>query len=136
MFTPFIFFSRKTCSFYHDSWHLQVCLRLIILNSKQSLTLTYFSICVTIVVLNIHFRSPQTHTMAPWIRWYKIWINITQHPDMLDMIYWKLRNLNHTKSSFIVLIFQASFYSHSTETPGDEETPATQANVRNNHQID
>ena len=29
----------------------------------------HFSICVTIVVLNIHFRSPQTHTMAPWIRW-------------------------------------------------------------------
>ena len=24
-----------------------------------------FSICVTVVVLNVHFRSPQTHTMAP-----------------------------------------------------------------------
>lgn len=27
-----------------------------------------FSICVTVIVLNIHFRSPQTHTMAPWVR--------------------------------------------------------------------
>lgn len=27
-----------------------------------------FSICVTVVVLNVHFRSPQTHTMAPWVR--------------------------------------------------------------------
>lgn len=26
------------------------------------------SICVTVIVLNIHFRSPQTHTMAPWVR--------------------------------------------------------------------
>lgn len=28
----------------------------------------YCSICVTVVVLNVHFRSPQTHTMAPWVR--------------------------------------------------------------------
>ena len=28
----------------------------------------YFSICVTVVVLNVHFRTPQTHTMAPWVR--------------------------------------------------------------------
>jgi len=28
----------------------------------------FFSICVTVVVLNVHFRSPQTHTMAPWVR--------------------------------------------------------------------
>lgn len=27
-----------------------------------------YSICVTVVVLNVHFRSPQTHTMAPWVR--------------------------------------------------------------------
>ncbi|CAL8115168.1 unnamed protein product [Orchesella dallaii] len=26
------------------------------------------SICVTVVVLNVHFRTPQTHTMAPWVR--------------------------------------------------------------------
>ena len=28
------------------------------------------SICVTVVVLNVHFRTPQTHTMAPWVRRY------------------------------------------------------------------
>ena len=27
-----------------------------------------FSICVTVVVLNVHFRSPQTHKMAPWVK--------------------------------------------------------------------
>jgi Neurotransmitter-gated ion-channel transmembrane region len=26
------------------------------------------SICVTVVVLNVHFRSPQTHRMAPWVK--------------------------------------------------------------------
>ncbi|XP_035713320.1 acetylcholine receptor subunit alpha-like isoform X2 [Folsomia candida] len=26
------------------------------------------SISVTVVVLNVHFRTPQTHTMAPWVR--------------------------------------------------------------------
>lgn len=35
--------------------------------SQFNLT-SIFSICVTVVVLNVHFRSPQTHIMAPWIR--------------------------------------------------------------------
>lgn len=26
------------------------------------------SICVTVMVLNVHFRSPQTHRMAPWVK--------------------------------------------------------------------
>ena len=42
---------------------------------RRIITNYCFSICVTIVVLNIHFRSPQTHTMAPWIRqtfWWTI----------------------------------------------------------------
>ncbi|XP_049546292.1 acetylcholine receptor subunit alpha-like isoform X2 [Anopheles darlingi] len=33
-----------------------------------TMILDTFSICVTVIVLNIHFRSPQTHTMAPWVR--------------------------------------------------------------------
>ncbi|XP_067641742.1 acetylcholine receptor subunit alpha-like isoform X1 [Eurosta solidaginis] len=33
-----------------------------------TMILDTFSICVTVVVLNIHFRSPQTHVMAPWVR--------------------------------------------------------------------
>jgi len=27
-----------------------------------------FSICVTVCVLNVHFRSPETHTMSPWVK--------------------------------------------------------------------
>ena len=41
----------------------------------------FFSICVTVVVLNVHFRSPQTHTMAPWVR--RVFIHIL--PRLLVM---------------------------------------------------
>jgi len=40
-----------------------------------------FSICVTVVVLNVHFRTPQTHTMAPWMR--RVFIHIL--PRLLVM---------------------------------------------------
>jgi len=46
-----------------------------------TMILDTFSICVTVVVLNIHFRSPQTHTMAPWVR--RVFIHIL--PRLLVM---------------------------------------------------
>nr|QEM43364.1 nicotinic acetylcholine receptor alpha 3 subunit [Bradysia odoriphaga] len=46
-----------------------------------TMILDTFSICVTVVVLNVHFRSPQTHTMAPWVR--TLFIN--QLPKLLVM---------------------------------------------------
>ncbi|KAG5672078.1 hypothetical protein PVAND_002237 [Polypedilum vanderplanki] len=33
-----------------------------------AMILVSISICVTVMVLNVHFRSPQTHTMNPWIK--------------------------------------------------------------------
>ena len=48
------------------------------------------SICVTVVVLNVHFRSPQTHTMSPWVR--RVFIHIL--PRLLIMrrpLYAKFR---------------------------------------------
>ena len=39
------------------------------------------SIVVTVVVLNIHFRTPETHTMTPWIR--RVFIHIL--PRLLSM---------------------------------------------------
>lgn len=41
--------------------------------SSIKFTTFLFSICVTVVVLNVHFRSPQTHRMAPWVK--RVFIN-------------------------------------------------------------
>ncbi|KAK0172886.1 hypothetical protein PV328_006152 [Microctonus aethiopoides] len=43
--------------------------------------LVSISICVTVVVLNVHFRSPQTHRMAPWVK--RVFIHIL--PRLLVM---------------------------------------------------
>lgn len=45
------------------------------------MSLSARSICVTVVVLNVHFRSPQTHTMAPWVR--RVFIHVL--PRLLVM---------------------------------------------------
>lgn len=46
-----------------------------------TMILDTFSICVTVVVLNVHFRSPQTHTMSPWVR--RVFIHVL--PRLLVM---------------------------------------------------
>ncbi len=43
--------------------------------------ISIYSICVTVVVLNVHFRSPQTHKMAPWVK--RVFIHIL--PRLLIM---------------------------------------------------
>ena len=60
--------------------HVIVTLCLILINII-SIYIFYHSICVTVVVLNVHFRSPQTHTMAPWVR--RVFIHIL--PRLLVM---------------------------------------------------
>lgn len=51
------------------------------------------SICVTVVVLNVHFRSPQTHRMAPWVR--RVFIHIL--PRLLAMRRPQCRIDEHSK---------------------------------------
>ena len=48
---------------------------------KKSVKKYFYSICVTVVVLNVHFRTPETHTMTPWIR--RVFIHIL--PRLLSM---------------------------------------------------
>ncbi|XP_008201498.1 nicotinic acetylcholine receptor alpha4 subunit isoform X1 [Tribolium castaneum] len=46
-----------------------------------AMILVSISICVTVVVLNVHFRSPQTHKMSPWVK--RVFIHIL--PRLLVM---------------------------------------------------
>ncbi|CAG9857689.1 unnamed protein product [Phyllotreta striolata] len=46
-----------------------------------AMILVSISICVTVVVLNVHFRSPQTHRMSPWVK--RVFIHIL--PRLLVM---------------------------------------------------
>ncbi|XP_014681075.1 PREDICTED: LOW QUALITY PROTEIN: acetylcholine receptor subunit alpha-like, partial [Priapulus caudatus] len=39
-----------------------------------TLILVTLSICVTVYVLNVHFRTPATHTMSPWVK--RVFLNI------------------------------------------------------------
>ena len=46
-----------------------------------TMILVTLSIIVTVIVLNVHFRGPSTHTMSPWVR--KVFLNIL--PRLLIM---------------------------------------------------
>ncbi|XP_015785552.1 acetylcholine receptor subunit beta-like 2 [Tetranychus urticae] len=46
-----------------------------------TLSLVTLSVCLTILVLNINFRSPSTHRMAPWVK--KVFLNLL--PKILKM---------------------------------------------------
>ncbi|CAI9731357.1 acetylcholine receptor subunit alpha-like 1 isoform X2 [Octopus vulgaris] len=57
-----------------------------------TMILVTLSIIVTVVVLNVHFRSPWTHTMSPWVR--RVFLSIL--PKLLIM---RRPNLEYDKSS-------------------------------------
>lgn len=59
---------------------------------------------MTVLVLNIHFRSPQTHTMAPWVR--TVFIN--QLPRFLVM-----RRPLYPISEMMYVLTPTLFLSHS-----------------------
>ena len=57
-----------------------------------TMILVTLSILVTVIVLNVHFRSPSTHTMSPWVR--RVFLNIL--PRLLFM---RRPNLDSEKST-------------------------------------
>lgn len=80
--------SRVSDLHAHLLKHFPVMLTSLFLSHPQSHSVTFLSpsprrcsICVTVLVLNVHFRSPQTHKMAPWVR--RVFIHIL--PRLLIM---------------------------------------------------
>uniref|UniRef100_A0A336M209 CSON010718 protein n=2 Tax=Culicoides sonorensis TaxID=179676 RepID=A0A336M209_CULSO len=71
-----------------------------------TMILDTFSICITVVVLNVHFRSPQTHTMAPWVRT----VFIKHLPKLLVMkrpIYSTYEHYSNASRRFMVRTVRA-----------------------------
>ncbi|CAH1099603.1 unnamed protein product [Psylliodes chrysocephalus] len=73
-----------------------------------AMILVSISICVTVVVLNVHFRSPQTHRMSPWVK--RVFIHIL--PRLLVMK--RPTYIFETKSKFLSNRFVSRTRQYST----------------------
>ena len=89
-----------------------------------AMILVSISICVTVVVLNVHFRSPQTHKMAPWVK--RVFIHIL--PRLLIMKRPQFQPDKHHSSLRKVML----------RTCVDGEAKQQDHNIRNNgfHKVD
>ncbi|XP_047493468.1 acetylcholine receptor subunit alpha-like [Penaeus chinensis] len=77
-----------------------------------AMILVSISICVTVLVLNVHFRSPQTHKMAPWVR--RVFIHIL--PRLLIM---KRPQYQQNKHSSLKSEFKRNLLVRDTPPPKD-----------------
>ncbi|XP_071516466.1 acetylcholine receptor subunit alpha-like isoform X2 [Panulirus ornatus] len=64
-----------------------------------AMILVSISICVTVLVLNVHFRSPQTHKMAPWVR--RVFIHILPRLLIMKRPQYQLNKHSSLKSVFM-----------------------------------
>nr|XP_023016131.1 acetylcholine receptor subunit alpha-like [Leptinotarsa decemlineata]AJP36494.1 nicotinic acetylcholine receptor alpha 4 [Leptinotarsa decemlineata] len=89
-----------------------------------AMILVSISICVTVVVLNVHFRSSQTHRMSPWVK--RVFIHIL--PRLLVMkrpSYVFETNSKFLSSRFVMKKRQPStcLYPYHTTVHRDENSP-------------
>ena len=83
------------------------------------------SICVTVVVLNVHFRSPQTHTMAPWVR--RVFIHIL--PRLLVM---RRPGQSNKKDGHHTAAAAAVMAATAKESAGFDDLAVSQPMLHNN----
>merc|ERR1712018_198471 len=90
-----------------------------------TMILDTFSICVTVVVLNVHFRSPQTHTMAPWVR--RVFIHIL--PRLLVM---RRPGQSNKKDGHHTAAAAAVMAATAKESAGFDDLAGSQPMLHNN----
>jgi len=91
-----------------------------------TMILVTLSIVVTVVVLNIHFRSPLTHQMPPWVR--RVFLHVLpkllwmRRPKIIDPVHYHISSMNRnrmkssnrptttTTSNFIIPLISSSPY--------------------------
>jgi hypothetical protein len=88
-----------------------------------TMILVTLSIVVTVVVLNIHFRSPLTHQMPPWVR--RVFLHVLpkllwmRRPKSIDPVHYHVSSINRncmkqsnrpTTTNFVVPLLRSSPY--------------------------
>lgn len=92
-----------------------------------TMILVTLSIVVTVVVLNIHFRSPLTHQMPPWVR--RVFLHVLpkllwmRRPKSIDPLHYHMTSINRnnlapthrgrtttTTTNLVVPLFRSSPY--------------------------
>ncbi|EGI63839.1 Acetylcholine receptor subunit alpha-like protein [Acromyrmex echinatior] len=87
----------------------------------------FFSICVTVVVLNVHFRSPQTHKMAPWVK--RVFIHILPRLLVMRRPQYKFETSRYTSGRVLMRTVRGKektcYYPYHPSTQEDSEEHLT-----------
>ncbi|KZC13128.1 Acetylcholine receptor subunit alpha-like [Dufourea novaeangliae] len=88
-----------------------------------AMILVSISICVTVVVLNVHFRSPQTHKMAPWVK--RVFIHILPRLLVMRRPQYKFETNRYTSGRVLMRTVRGKektcYYPYSSTQEDSEE---------------
>ncbi|XP_076686208.1 nicotinic acetylcholine receptor alpha4 isoform X2 [Andrena cerasifolii] len=92
-----------------------------------AMILVSISICVTVVVLNVHFRSPQTHKMAPWVK--RVFIHILPRLLVMRRPQYKFEANRYTSGRVLMRTVRGKektcYYPYHPSTQEDSEEHLT-----------
>ncbi|XP_076226341.1 nicotinic acetylcholine receptor alpha4 isoform X1 [Nomia melanderi] len=92
-----------------------------------AMILVSISICVTVVVLNVHFRSPQTHKMAPWVK--RVFIHILPRLLVMRRPQYKFETNRYSSGRVLMRTVRGKektcYYPYQSSTQEDSEEHLT-----------
>ncbi|XP_033334806.1 nicotinic acetylcholine receptor alpha4 isoform X1 [Megalopta genalis] len=92
-----------------------------------AMILVSISICVTVVVLNVHFRSPQTHKMAPWVK--RVFIHILPRLLVMRRPQYKFDTNRYSSGRVLMRTVRGKektcYYPYQSSTQEDSEEHLT-----------